>query len=156
MSRKYLAALTLGLMTAAPAAGQEVMNASSAQNFVAGKQFSYSCFDGTEGSGKVFADGSAFGTIRPMGRGDMRHMQLPAGTLFVKNDRICASIRGLPFEPCFHLTKTSETSFRGSVSGLGFMYCEFERGTLTQLAARKRAPRMELRGILAGAAPGVP
>jgi hypothetical protein len=156
MSRKYLAALTLGLMTVAPAAGQEVMNASSAQSFVAGKQFSYTCFDGTEGSGKVFADGSAFGTIRAMGRGDMRHMQLPAGTLFVKNDRICASIRGLPFEPCFHLTKTSETSFRGSVSGLSFMYCEFERGTLTQLAARKRAPRMELRGILAGAAPDVP
>jgi hypothetical protein len=156
MCRKYLAALTLGLMAAAPAAAQEVMNASAAQIFVAGKQFSYSCFDGTEGSGKVFADGSAFGTIRPMGRGDMRHMQLPAGTLFVKNDRICASLRGLPFEPCFHLTKTSETGFRGSVSGLSFMYCEFERGTLTQLAARKRAPRLELRGILAGAGPDVP
>ena len=156
MCRTYLAALTIGLMVTAQAAAQEVMTASAAQSFVAGKQFSYSCFDGTEGSGKVFADGSAFGTIRAMGRGDMRHMQLPAGTLYVRNDRICASIRGLPFEPCFHLTKTSETSFRGSVSGLSFMYCEFERGTLTQLAARKRAPRMELRGILAGAAPDVP
>jgi hypothetical protein len=156
MRRTYLAALMLGLMVAVPAGAQEVMNASAAQSFIAGKQFSYSCFDGTEGSGKVFADGSAVGTIRAMGRGEMRFMQLPTGTLFVKNDRICASIRGLPFEPCFHLTKTSETGFRGSVSGLGFMYCEFERGTMTQVAARKRAPRMELRGILAGAAPGVP
>jgi hypothetical protein len=149
-------AFVLGLTASTPTVAQEMMNASAAQSFVAGKHFSYSCFDGTEGSGKVFADGSAYGTIRPTGRGEMRHMQLPAGTLFVKNDRICASIRGLPFEPCFHLTKTSETSFRGSVSGLGFMYCEFERGPLTQLAARKRAPRMELRGSLAGGAPGVP
>jgi hypothetical protein len=35
------------------------------------------------------------------------------------------------------------------------MYCEFERGGQTQLA-RRRAPRMELRGVLAGAGPGVP
>jgi hypothetical protein len=146
----------LGLTAASPAAAQEVMTASTAQSFVAGKLFSYSCFDGTEGSGKIFADGSAVGTIRPMGRGNLRHMQLPAGTLFIKNDRVCASLRGLPFEPCFNLTKLSETGFRGSVAGLSFMSCEFERGSPTQLAARKRAPRMELRGILAGAPTGVP
>jgi hypothetical protein len=156
MRHRDLAALTLALTVASPAIGQEIMNASTAQSFVAGKQFSYSCFDGTEGSGKIFSDGSAVGTIRPMGRGNMRHMQLPAGTLFIRNDRVCASVRGLPFEPCFNLSKISETGFRGSVSGLSFMYCEFERGTPTQLAARKRAPRLELRGILAGAAPGVP
>ncbi|HSL79504.1 MAG TPA: hypothetical protein VK877_07570 [Pseudolabrys sp.] len=156
MHRKYLAALTLGLSAVLPAGAQEIMTASTAQSFVAGKLFSYSCFDGTEGSGKIFADGSAVGTIRPMGRGDLRHMQLPAGTLFIQNDRVCASIRGLPFQPCFNLTKTSETGFVGSISGLSFMYCEFERGTPTQLAARRRAPRMELRGILAGASPGVP
>jgi hypothetical protein len=89
-----------------------------------------------------------------MGRGDLRHIRLPAGTLFVREERVCASVRGLPFEPCFNLVRTSDTSFRGSVSGLGFMYCEFERGTT--MLARRRAPRIELRGVLAGAASGTP
>jgi hypothetical protein len=146
--------LTLALSAVQPAAAQEILTADAAQKFVAGKLFSYSCFDGTEGSGKIFSDGSAIGTIRPMGQGEARQMRLPAGTLFVREERVCATLRGLPFEPCFNLTRTSETSFRGSVSGLGFMYCEFERGGQTQLA-RRRVPRMELRGALAGAA-GVP
>jgi hypothetical protein len=155
MFRAGLAVVTLAL-TAAPAVmSQEIMTASVAEKFVAGKHFSYSCFDGTEGSGKIFSDGSAIGTIRPMGRGDLRQMRLPAGTLFVREDRVCASLRGLPFQPCFNLVRTSDTSFRGSVSGLSFMYCEFERGTTTMLA-RRRAPRMELRGVLAGAASGTP
>jgi hypothetical protein len=33
----------------------------------------------------------------------------------------------MPFEPCFNLDKTNEASFRGSVSGLGFAYCDFTR-----------------------------
>ncbi|MEX0590330.1 MAG: hypothetical protein WD207_04520 [Xanthobacteraceae bacterium] len=155
MHRARLVALTFALSAISPAAAQEILTAEVAQKFVAGKLFSYSCFDGTEGSGKIFSDGSAIGTIRPMGRGDTRQMRLPAGTLFVREDRVCASLRGLPLEPCFNLTRISETSFRGSVSGLSFMYCEFERGGQTQLA-RRRAPRMELRGVLAGAGPGVP
>jgi hypothetical protein len=155
MHRARLVALTFALSAVSPAAGQEVLTAAAAQKFVAGKLFSYSCFDGTEGSGKIFSDGSASGTIRPMGRGDMRQMRLPAGTLYVREDRVCASLRGLPFEPCFNLTRISDSGFRGSVSGLSFMYCEFERGGQTQLA-RRRAPRMELRGVLAGAGPGVP
>jgi hypothetical protein len=146
--------VTLGLASASAAMSQEIMTASVAEKFVAGKHFSYSCFDGTEGSGKIFSDGSAIGTIRPMGRGDLRHIRLPAGTLFVREERVCASVRGLPFEPCFNLVRTSDTSFRGSVSGLGFMYCEFERGTT--MLARRRAPRIELRGVLAGAASGTP
>jgi hypothetical protein len=155
MHRAHLVALALVLFVATPAAGQEILTADAAQKFVAGKQFSYSCFDGTEGSGKIFSDGSAIGTIRPMGRGDARHMRLPAGTLFVREERVCASLRGLPFEPCFNLVRTSESGFRGSISGMSFMYCEFERGAPTQLA-RRRAPQMELRGVLAGAGPGVP
>lgn len=155
MYRARSVALAFALVTTVPAAAQEVMNASTAQKFVAGKHFSYSCFDGTEGSGRIFPDGSAIGTITPMGRGETRYMRLPAGTLYVENERVCASVRGLPFQPCFHLTKTSETSFRGAVSGMSFMYCEFERGDTVQVA-RRRAPRMELRGSLAGAMPAVP
>ena len=147
--------LALSLAATAPAAAQEVMNASTAQKFVAGKHFSYSCFDGTEGSGRIFADGSAIGTINPMGRGQERHIRLPVGTLYVQDERICANLRGLPFQPCFSLTKTSETSFRGAVSGMSFMYCEFDRGGTVQIA-RRRVPRLELRGSIAGAMPAVP
>jgi len=154
MHRVRLLAFALAL-TASPAAAQEVMNASTAQKFVAGKHFSYSCFDGTEGSGRIFTDGSASGTIRPGGQGELRHMRVPAGTLFVQGERICANLRGLPFQPCFNVTKLSETSFRGAVSGIGFMYCEFDRGSTTQVA-RRRAPQLMLRGSLAGAMPAVP
>jgi hypothetical protein len=150
--RWFAAALVLA---ASPAAAQEVMNASTAQRFVAGKHFSYSCFDGTEGSGRIFADGSATGTIRPGGQGEIRHMRLPAGTLYVNNERICANLRGLPFQPCFQLTKLSDTAFRGAVAGLGFMSCEFDRGGATQIA-RRRAPQLQLRGSLAGTTPAVP
>jgi hypothetical protein len=143
------------VLSASPAAAQEVLNAAAAQKFVAGKHFSYSCFDGTEGSGRIFSDGSATGTIKPGGRGDARNMRLPSGTLYVNGERICANLRGLPFQPCFHLTKLSDTGFRGAVSGMSFMYCEFDRGGLTQIA-RRRPPRLELRGSLAGALPTVP
>jgi hypothetical protein len=54
-------------------------------------------------------------------------MALPTGTLRVNGERICASLKSLPFEPCFNLQKTSASSFRGSVSGLGFAYCDFSR-----------------------------
>ena len=40
---------------------------------------------------------------------------------------MCASLKGMPFEPCFNLDKTNDQSFRGSVSGLGFAYCDFTR-----------------------------
>ena len=40
---------------------------------------------------------------------------------------ICASVHGIPMQPCFNVTKTSEHSFRGAISGLGFAYCDFVR-----------------------------
>jgi hypothetical protein len=52
---------------------------------------------------------------------------LPAGTIRVKGESVCASVRGLPFEPCFNLDKTSHQSFRGSIWGFGFAYCDFTR-----------------------------
>jgi hypothetical protein len=142
------------LLAASPAGGQELLTASAAEKFVAGKVFSYSCFDGTEGAGRIFSDGSAVGTIDPMGKGAAKSMRLPAGTLYVQNERICANLRGLPFQPCFTLVKTSDTGFRGSIAGIGFMYCEFERGSggVTRVA-RSRIPNLELRGTLAGAVP---
>ena len=64
---------------------------------------------------------------RPVRRSSWSHAALPSGTLKVKGETVCASVRGIPFEPCFNLNKTNEQSFRGSVSGLGFAYCDFTR-----------------------------
>ena len=43
-----------------------------AKKFVAGKYFSYSCFEGTSGSGRINADGSVVGTIQIRGNGPVR------------------------------------------------------------------------------------
>ena len=119
-------ALLIGVLTAVPALAGE-MSADEARRFVIGKMFSYTCFEGTRGQGRVHPDGSVVGSIQFRGQGQMRYAALPAGTLRVKGESVCASLRGLPIEPCFNLERTSEVSFRGSVSGLGFAYCEFTR-----------------------------
>ena len=75
----------------------------------------------------MHADGSVVGSIQFQGQGPVRYAALPAGTLRVKGEAVCASLRGLPIEPCFNLERTDANSFRGSVSGLGFAYCEFTR-----------------------------
>src|ERR1035441_1652585 len=40
----------------------EELGPDEAKVFVVGKMFAYSCFDGTEGMGRIFADGSVVGT----------------------------------------------------------------------------------------------
>jgi len=105
----------------------EPMNAQEARRFVVGKLFSYTCFEGTRGAGRIYADGSAAGTIQLRGSGPVHRVRLPANTLRMKGESVCASVRGLPFEPCFNLDKTSRHSFRGSIYGFSFAYCEFHR-----------------------------
>src|SRR5712671_1557009 len=117
-------AATLGW--AIPAKAEE-LRATEARQFVAGKHFSYTCFDGTNGNGRIYADGSVAGYIQPGGSGPRRYVVLPTGTLRTSGDRYCASLRGIPFEHCFNLDRTSQVSFRGSISGLGFAYCNFTR-----------------------------
>jgi hypothetical protein len=119
-------ALLVGLLAAVPAIAGE-MSADEARRFVIGKMFSYTCFEGTRGQGRIHPDGSVVGSIQFQGQGPMRYAALPAGTLQVKGESVCASLRGLPIEPCFNLVRTDSNSFRGSVSGLGFAYCEFTR-----------------------------
>jgi len=36
-------------------------------------------------------------------------------------------VRVVPIKPCFNLVQTDGDSFRGSISGLGFAYCDFTR-----------------------------
>src|ERR1700760_3983341 len=101
------------------------MTADEARKFVAGKVFAFTCFDGTRCAGRVFDDGGAAGAVQFSGSGPQRNMRLPGNTLQVRGQSICASIKGIPFEPCFNIEKNDERSFRGSVSGMGFAYCDF-------------------------------
>ena len=105
-----------------------------AKRFIAGKYFSYTCFEGTNGAGRINADGSVIGTIQVRGSGPVRLVGLPTGTIRVQPDSICASLRGMLFQPCFTIQQTDARSFRGSLAGLGFVYCDFTR----------RNPRLEV------------
>jgi hypothetical protein len=85
----------------------------------------------------VLDDMGAAGAVQFAGAGRVRHMRLPRNTLQVRGKAVCASIKGIPFEPCFNLEKKDERSFRGSVSGMGFAYCDFRhQGAAQMLMAR--------------------
>jgi len=73
-------ALLAGLAAVAPAFAGE-MSVDEARHFVVGKTFYYTCFEGTHGKGRVFADGSVVGSVQFQGNGPMRFAALPAGTL---------------------------------------------------------------------------
>src|ERR1700728_3761386 len=79
----------------------EDLNPDQARAFVVGRMFSYIGFEGTAGTGRIFA-------------------ALPAGTTGVEGTSMCAHLPGLIITPCFRVQKLSHRSFRGSVSGLGF------------------------------------
>jgi hypothetical protein len=38
---------------------------------------------------------------------------------------MCAHLSGMPFTPCFRVEKIDYRSFRGSLAGLSFAYCDF-------------------------------
>ena len=135
LARFVLGVVAAGAVIAPALAGQ--MNADEARRFVAGKVFAFTCFDGTRGSGRILDDMGAAGAVQFSGAGPMRHMRLPGNTLQVRGQAVCASIKGVPFEPCFNLDKKDERSFRGSVSGMGFAYCDFRhQGAAQMLMAR--------------------
>src|SRR5262249_26262492 len=127
------AVLMIVFILTAPTAAEE-MSASQAHRFVAGKLFEVSCFDGTRALGRIDGDGAVIGSIQLRGTGPERSASLPAGTLKIHGAAVCASLRGIPFEPCFKLDRTSDHSFRGSVVGLGYAYCDF-----AQVAERQHA-----------------
>jgi hypothetical protein len=113
------------------------MTADEARKFVAGKVFAFTCFDGTRGAGRILEDMGAAGAVQFSGSGPIRHVRLPGNTLQIRGQSVCASLRGLPFEPCFNLDKKDDRSFRGSVSGMGFAYCDFQhQGGSQMLMAR--------------------
>jgi hypothetical protein len=110
-------AVVAGMASALPAMGGE-MTASEARHFVAGNLFSYACFDGTRGLARVHPDGSVDGSIQPKGTGPTRYGAMPAATLRVEGERVCASLPNSIIQPCFYLERINAESFA---------YCDFTR-----------------------------
>jgi hypothetical protein len=131
LARFVLGAVVAGAAIAPALAGQ--MSAEEARRFVSGKIFAFTCFDGTRGAGRILDDMGAAGAVQFSGSGPVRHLRLPGNTLQIRGQLVCASLRGLPFEPCFNLDKLDERSFRGSVSGMSFAYCDFRHQGGTQM-----------------------
>src|ERR1700693_5574555 len=139
LARFVLGAVTAGAVIAPALAAQR--NAEEARRFVSGKVFAFTCFDGTRGAGRLLDDGGAAGAVQFNGSGPVRHIRLPANTLQVRGQAVCASIKGIPFEPCFNLDKKDERNFRGSVSGMGFAYCDFRHQGAAQMMMARAAAR---------------
>jgi hypothetical protein len=141
--------------TAGVTAMAEELAPEQARAFVVGKLFSYTCFDGTAGMGRIFADGSVVGTIRPGGRGEVRFANLPPGTIRVEGTSMCAHLSGLMMQPCFRVEKIDYRSFRGSVSGLGFAYCDFsQHNARAQIISRgPEQPRTRITSRIPAPAP---
>ena len=144
--------IAASLAVTLPAMAEE-MKPEEARRFVVGKLFSYSCYDGTQGAGRIFSDGSVAGTIRIAGKGPVRYAMLPANTIRVKSEAVCASLKGLPWEPCFKLTQVDANTFKGSVKGLSFASCTFvKRNPRTNIArASSASPPLPLRASITGA-----
>lgn len=134
-----LAAAAAGVLAAWPVAAGE-MRTDEAKRFIAGKLYSFRCFEGTAGAGRIQHDGSVVGIVRFGGAGAVRYVHLPPGTLRVKGQYWCAALKGISFEPCFDLVKVDEYSFRGSVTGLGFASCNFTRRARADFIRTSSAP----------------
>jgi hypothetical protein len=145
LARLVLGTVAAGAIIMPALAG--MMTAEEARKFVAGKIFTFTCFDGTRGAGRILDDMGAAGAVQFAGSGPVRHVRLPGNTLQIRGQAVCASLRGLPFEPCFNLEKKDEVSFRGSVSGMSFAYCDFRHqgGTQMLMARAVARPRSQHR-----------
>jgi hypothetical protein len=122
-------AMVIAALAAMGSAAAEQLNVDAARQFVVGKLFAFNCFEGTRGAGRIYGDGSVAGTVQFGGSGPARYVVLPAGTVRAQGESVCATVNGLPFQPCFNVDKTDPQSFRGSLSGLRFAYCDFTRRT---------------------------
>jgi hypothetical protein len=87
-------ALGFGILQAGLAAAED-LDPGQTRALVVGKLFSYTCFDGTAGLGRIFGDGSVVGTIRLRGEAETRFAALPPGTIRVDGPAVCANLSGL-------------------------------------------------------------
>jgi hypothetical protein len=139
-----IAVLGLTMLAATSASAQELAP-DQARVFIAGKLFAYDCFDGTSGIGRIFADGSIIGTIQAPGSSTLRFAHLPPGTIRVTHTSMCAHLAGLPIDPCFRVEKIDYHSFRGSIAGLSFAYCDFHQRNPRAALTRRESTRERAR-----------
>lgn len=118
------------------------LNPDEARAFVVGRTFTFTCFEGTTGAGRIFADGSVVGTVTLRSQGPARFVRLPPNTVRVHEANVCGYMEGMLFEPCFEVVKTGSTTFRGNLAGIETMWCEFTRmGADTPRIASRRKGR---------------
>src|SRR6266513_2168843 len=130
-------AMVILILLAASSACAESLTPEVARRFVAGKLFAFHCFDGSRGAGRIYGDGSVIGSIQFRGAGPERTVALPANTLRDRGEAVCASLQGMPFEPCFHIERTDDRCFRGS--WMAFSYSVFTRRDITSPIVRSSA-----------------
>ena len=148
--------LTAGLLSLGQGTAEE-LGAEQARAFVVGKLFAYTCFEGTSGMGRIYSDGSVVGTIKIHGQGQTRFAALPAGTIRVDGGSMCAHLAGLPFTPCFRVEKIDYRSFRGSLAGLSFAYCDFyQRNPRSHLISSSLEQSTTAETPVANARPSLP
>ena len=141
MTKTVCALFAVASLWAAVPAVAGNMGADEARRFVVGNLFSFTCFEGTSGEGRVYADGSVGGVIRLGGSGPTRYATLPPGTLRIRGDAICALISGMPFEVCFDLDRTDAKSFRGSLAAMSpLASCQFTKPAGRAGMARSSLP----------------
>lgn len=121
------AVLLIGFVITAPAAAEEI-SLEQTHRFIVAKLYEVSCFDGTRAVGRIYGDGSVTGTVQFRGTGPEHVASLPSGTLKVKGEAVCATLKGMPFAACFKLSRTGDQSLRGSLLGLDIAYCDFTHG----------------------------
>src|ERR1700722_15784902 len=107
-------AIVCAFVVGAASAVAEELAPEQARAFVVGKLFSYTCFDGTAGVGRIFSDGSVVGTIRPGGQAQVRFAALPAGTIKVSSNAMCAHLAGLSFAYCDFYQRNPRSAIGGA------------------------------------------
>ena len=96
--------------------------------------FQFTCADGTRGAARIYDDGSVIGTVQFHGPELPRPIWLPSETLKFAGETVCGSLNSR--ELCFALSKTSDQSFRASITGLDLAYCDFTEGVRTPEVSR--------------------
>ena len=139
VARHAVAVVTL--LSFSPALAEN-LDAEAARRFIVGKLFAFTCADGSRGVARVYDDGSVIGTIQFHGSEQPRPVWLPAETLKLTGETVCASLNRT--ELCFALSKTSDQSFRASVTGLDFAYCDFTERARTPDTVPRPEPSEQL------------
>lgn len=131
-------------MLCADTAYSKELSVTEARALVLGREFAFRCFEGTTGEGTITEDGAVAGSIQIRGRTPAHHVTLPPRTIHERSGKICASVPGLSFDPCFSMQQTNARGFRGSLLGFEFAACEFTQLRASSQPAQRRSSGLPL------------